>query len=114
MCGLRDELISLGGGWSITTSSFVEVRREESFMAVAELLQLGIADVLKHIRARELSPVELVRAYLEQIERLNPALNVYLTVMAKGALAAAKAAEQAVMNGETLGVLHEIGRASCR
>jgi Asp-tRNA(Asn)/Glu-tRNA(Gln) amidotransferase A subunit family amidase len=71
-------------------------------MAVTDLLQLGISDVQGQIRTRELSPVELVRAYLERIERLNPALNVYLTVMAEGALAAAKAAEQAVMNGEAL------------
>src|ERR1043166_8996013 len=77
-------------------------------MTVVGLLQLGISDVLKHIRAHELSPVELVRAYLERIEKLNPALNVYLTVMAEGALAAAKAAEQAVMNGEALGPLHGV------
>jgi aspartyl-tRNA(Asn)/glutamyl-tRNA(Gln) amidotransferase subunit A len=52
------------------------------------------------IRARQLSPVELVRAYLERIEKLNPSLNVYLTVTAEEALAAATAAEQAVIRGE--------------
>src|SRR5712664_3924735 len=77
-------------------------------MAVTDLLQLGISDVLEQIRTRELSPVELVRVYLERIEKLNPALNVYLTVLAESALAAAKAAEQAVMNGETLGLLHGV------
>lgn len=77
-------------------------------MAAADLLQLGISDVLGQIRTRKLSPVELVRSYLERIEKLNPTLNVYLTVMAEGALAAAKAAEQAVMNGEALGPLHGV------
>ena len=61
-------------------------------MSDSQLLQLGITEVFQRIQARELSPVELVRAYLERIERLNPSLNVYLTVMAESALAAATAA----------------------
>src|SRR5262245_24069800 len=74
-------------------------------MAAAELLRLGITEAISAIRARQLSPVELVRAYLEQIEKLNPSLNVYLTVTAEAALAAATAAEQAVIHGETKGPL---------
>lgn len=77
-------------------------------MALTDLLQLGIAEALQHIRTRQLSPVELVRAYLERIEKLNPTLNVYLTVLSEGALAAATAAEHAVMHGEALGPLHGI------
>jgi aspartyl-tRNA(Asn)/glutamyl-tRNA(Gln) amidotransferase subunit A len=49
--------------------------------------------------------VELVRTYLERIEKLNPSLNVYLTVTAEEALAAATAAEQAVIRGEGGGSL---------
>jgi aspartyl-tRNA(Asn)/glutamyl-tRNA(Gln) amidotransferase subunit A len=77
-------------------------------MAVTDIVQLGISDVLQRMRARALSPVELVRVYLERIEKLNPDLNVYLTVLAEGALAAAKAAEQALMRGEAVGPLHGI------
>jgi aspartyl-tRNA(Asn)/glutamyl-tRNA(Gln) amidotransferase subunit A len=51
---------------------------------------------------------QLLRAYLERIEKLNPALNVYLTVLSEDALAAASAAEQAVMRGETLAPLHGV------
>jgi aspartyl-tRNA(Asn)/glutamyl-tRNA(Gln) amidotransferase subunit A len=58
------------------------------------------------IRARKLSPVELTRAVLERIERLNPTLNAFCTVTADTALAAARRAEQAVMSGEGLGPLH--------
>src|SRR4051794_23669203 len=74
-------------------------------MAASELLRLGITEAVRAIRARQLSPVELVRAYLEQIDRLNPSLNVYLTVTAEAALAAALAAEQMVIHGETMGPL---------
>ena len=33
------------------------------------------------IAAREVSPVEVARAVLDRIERLNPKLNAYLTVL---------------------------------
>jgi aspartyl-tRNA(Asn)/glutamyl-tRNA(Gln) amidotransferase subunit A len=58
------------------------------------------------IRARKLSPVELTRAVLDRIERLNPTLNAFCAVTADTALAAARRAEQAVMSGEPLGPLH--------
>jgi aspartyl-tRNA(Asn)/glutamyl-tRNA(Gln) amidotransferase subunit A len=77
-------------------------------MASAELLQLGITEALERIRARQLSPVELTRAYLERINQLNAQLNVYLTVMAEEALAMATAAEQHVMKDGVLGPLYGI------
>ena len=58
------------------------------------------------IRAKKLSPVELTRAVLDRVERLNPTLNAFVTVTADAALAAARAAEQVVMNGGPLGPLH--------
>jgi len=58
------------------------------------------------IRARTLSPVEIVDAVLARIERLNPRLNAYLTVDVDGARAAARAAEAAVMRGDELPPLH--------
>jgi len=58
------------------------------------------------IRARTLSPVEIVEAVLARIEAVNPRINAYLTVDADGARAAAKAAEGAVMRGGALPPLH--------
>lgn len=60
------------------------------------------------IRQRKLSPVEITEHYLRRIEGLNPRLNAYLTVCGEEALAAARAAEQAVMAGRDLGVLHGV------
>lgn len=77
-------------------------------MTATDFAQLGIADVVGLIRAGQLSPVELVQSCLDRIESLNPSLNVYLTVMVDEALAAAKAAEQAVTTGGALGPLHGI------
>ena len=77
-------------------------------MTVADFTRLGISDVVGLIRAGRLSPVELVQSCLDYIESLNPGLNAYLTVMTDSALAAAKAAEQAVGAGDALGPLHGV------
>src|SRR5262249_3864175 len=58
------------------------------------------------IRSKALSPVEVTRAVLERIERVNPSVNAFVTVTADSALAAARAAEAAVMKAERLGPLH--------
>jgi amidase len=47
------------------------------------------------IQRREISSVELTRAYLERIEQLNPALNAYVLRTPEVALAQAKAADSA-------------------
>ena len=59
-----------------------------------ELAFAGVLDLAARIRAREVSPLELVDLYLERIERLDPQLNAYVTVDADGARAAARAAER--------------------
>jgi Asp-tRNA(Asn)/Glu-tRNA(Gln) amidotransferase A subunit family amidase len=59
------------------------------------------------IRNREVSPVEVAEAHLEQISRLNPALNAIVTV-APDVLERARDAEAAVMRGDRLGALHGI------
>ena len=59
------------------------------------------------IRAREVSPVEAVEAYLRRIESVNPALNAVVT-LAPDALEHARESEAAVMRGEPLGLLHGV------
>jgi Asp-tRNA(Asn)/Glu-tRNA(Gln) amidotransferase A subunit family amidase len=60
------------------------------------------------IRAKDLSPVEVVDAVLARIEQLNPRLNAYCTVTAELARAAARQAEAAVLRGAELGPLHGV------
>ena len=47
------------------------------------------------VRRREVSSTELTRAYLERIERFNPALNAYVLMTPELALEEAKAADAA-------------------
>jgi amidase len=61
------------------------------------------------IRRRKVSPLEVTRAVLARIERVNPALNAYCTMAAEQALAAARRATAAVgRRGARLGPLHGV------
>src|SRR6185436_13539974 len=77
-------------------------------MVATDLCFTPAIDLAEMIRRRALSPVELIRAVLERIERLNPRLGAYVLVHAERALAEARAAEQAVMAGRSLGPLHGV------
>jgi aspartyl-tRNA(Asn)/glutamyl-tRNA(Gln) amidotransferase subunit A len=68
--------------------------------SAADLAYLTAVDAGGLFRSRELSPVELVRALLERIERLQPSLKAYVTVTAESALAEARAAEAAILAGD--------------
>ena len=60
------------------------------------------------IRAKKLSPVELTRAVLARIEKLNPKLGAFVTPTPDLAMKEAKAAEDAVMKGGALGPIHGV------
>ncbi len=69
---------------------------------------LTIAEASTLIAARKLSPVELTKAFLARIERLDPFYNAYILVTAEKALADAKAAENEIAAGRYKGPLHGI------
>lgn len=65
-------------------------------------------EMARMIRDKKISPVELVQAHLDRIERLNPQLNAFVSVDSARALEAARKAEAAVMQGATVGPLHGV------
>jgi aspartyl-tRNA(Asn)/glutamyl-tRNA(Gln) amidotransferase subunit A len=69
---------------------------------------LPVEDVARLIQAREVSPVDLTKAVLARIERLDPQLNAYMTVTADDALEAAIAAEHEIVAGTYRGPLHGV------
>jgi Asp-tRNA(Asn)/Glu-tRNA(Gln) amidotransferase A subunit family amidase len=77
-------------------------------MSENELAFMPATELAAAIRERRVSPVEVTRASLERIERVNPHVNAYCTVAVEGALAEARRAEDALMRGDTLGPLHGV------
>lgn len=71
------------------------------------LVHYDATQLAQLIRTREVSPVEVVQAHIDRIEAVNPRVNAIVT-LAGTALAAAKAAEAAVMAGAELGPLHGV------
>jgi len=73
------------------------------------LCWLPATELAALIRKKKVSPVEVVGAVLERIERINPRLNAFVTLTDEQARRDAKAAERAlVKKGATLGPLHGV------
>src|SRR5665647_2218536 len=63
-------------------------------------------DLARMIRAKEVTPSEVLDAHLEVIARVNPQLNAIVTMDEEGARAQAKLADAAVQRGDAVGPLH--------
>ena len=74
-------------------------------MSRQDICYLSAVELVAAVRSKELSPVEIVEAALERIERFNPALNAFCTSMADEARQTAKRAEADVLSGRDLGPL---------
>ena len=75
---------------------------------MSELVWKPIAELRRLIAVKEVSPVEVVQAYLDRIDALDRKLKAFITVCRDEALAAAKSGEAAIMNGQRVGALHGI------
>ena len=76
--------------------------------STVELCYLTIRQASKLLESGELSPVELTRAFLDRIERLDGKLKAYITVTGEGAMAEARHAEAEILRGDYKGPLHGI------
>jgi aspartyl-tRNA(Asn)/glutamyl-tRNA(Gln) amidotransferase subunit A len=70
-----------------------------------DLLRLTALDLLERFRARTLSPVEVARASLAQIQRLNGVVNAFCLVDEATTLASAAESEARYQRGEPKGLL---------
>ena len=77
-------------------------------MGESGLLFRSMSDIAAQIRRQDVSPVEITRAVLDRLERLNPRLNAVLTNLGEPALEAAKRAEQELVAGQLRGPLHGV------
>jgi len=85
----------------------VPLIREEAFeMADAnEICRMDAVTLAGRIKAKELSPVEVVEAVLGRLERLDSVLHAFATVTAEQARAEARRIEQDIVAGREVGPL---------
>jgi amidase len=68
----------------------------------------SVAEIAESVRAKKLSPVEIVSEHLERIEEVQPKLNAFVHFDAESARVQARRAEDAVRRGAELGPLHGV------
>jgi amidase len=78
----------------------------EFIMGNQEICFLSATELAHRIRAKDLSATEVMEAHLTQIERVNPKVNAIVTFLPEQALDQARAADEALANGEDVGPLH--------
>jgi len=71
-----------------------------------DLCFLSATELTRLIRTREVSCEEVMRAHLEQIERVNPMVNAIVTLLPERALDGARMADAAIASGQLVGPLH--------
>ena len=69
---------------------------------------LGAAEIAALIRDRKVSALEVMQATLARAEKVQAALNCFITICAGEALRDARAADDAIARGEPVGPLHGV------
>jgi Asp-tRNA(Asn)/Glu-tRNA(Gln) amidotransferase A subunit family amidase len=77
-------------------------------VSASDLIFLSASEMAEQIRLKKISPIELVEAHLDRIEKLNPKLNAFVQVDHECALIYARNAEAALMRKGDLGPLHGV------
>lgn len=75
---------------------------------MSDLHWLGVSEIARAYRARELTPTQLVAHLLDRIDRLNPVLGAFVQIDREGALQAAQLAEQELADGYCRSLLHGV------
>jgi amidase len=73
-----------------------------------EVVYRTAGELARLLRTRDLSAREVVQAHLDQVERVNPAVNAIVTLTADRAMAEARACDERIASGAVVGPLHGI------
>src|SRR5918997_3744690 len=86
----------------------IRTSREQRRLSMPALHELTAYEMAQGVRQRECSPVALVDALLQQIDRLEPNIEAWVTLDRAGALATAKRLEEEAQHGHVQGPLHGV------
>ena len=73
-----------------------------------DLCKLGVFELARLYREKQISPMEVVEAHLQRCDSLNPVLNAFLVVLRDSAMEAARASESLFRAGVDLGLLQGV------
>jgi len=73
-----------------------------------DLLRASVRELGEAIRTRAIPVTEIVDGYLARCDRLNPAINAFITIAAEHARSRARQADEQIRRGTYLGPLHGI------
>ncbi|HVB37635.1 MAG TPA: amidase [Vicinamibacterales bacterium] len=71
-----------------------------------DICRLSAVEMARRLRAKDLSAREVLSAHLAQIERINPAVNAIVTLVAEQAAERARLADEEAAHGRFGGALH--------
>ena len=80
-------------------------------MDAEQLCWLSVEELANLLRRREVSPTEVLEAYLARTDRLEPKLNCYVSLLRDEARTAARATEAEIAAGNYRGPLHGVPMA---
>ena len=70
------------------------------------IVNMSASELVAQIKNKSLSAVEVMKAHLDQIAVINPKVNAIITLDPELAINGAKLADEAITNGDELGILH--------
>jgi len=80
----------------------------KNYARSADLCYTSATELRDMMKSKLISPVDVVKTFLNRIEEINPTINAYCTVVPDMALKLARKAESAIMKGYKIGPLHGI------
>jgi hypothetical protein len=98
----RRHFLKMTGG-AVMTAALSQHAESSSGRGPADLTKLWLWEASELVRTKKVSPMELTKACLAEIERINPTLNAFITVTSQQALVAARAAEAEIVKGRWRG-----------
>src|SRR5947209_19337203 len=104
----RRKLLHAGIATASLTAAGTFALPAETSSRTDDMTFLTISQVSELVRTRKISPVEITRAVLERIDKLNPVLNAYITVTADLAMKSAQEAASEIQHNHCRGPPHGV------
>jgi amidase len=102
----RRDILALAGA-AATTVSAATTQPAAAAIRPSDIVMMDAVTLADAIRSRQVSCVEVMTAYLDHIERLNPKVNAIVALQDRAALLAQSAERDAQLaRGEVMGPLH--------